>query len=68
MSDQDTRSHDSDANLPSSGIPLAGKERKAAREKTCRSCKRVGGPWPNGDRPKSSNPLQSGCPRCGWCY
>lgn len=34
----------------------------------CSACGQVGGPYPNGDRPKSANPLRSGCPRCGWCY
>jgi predicted nucleic acid-binding Zn-ribbon protein len=36
--------------------------------KKCRSCGQVGGPYPNGDRPKSNSPLISGCPRCGWCW
>lgn len=38
-----------------------------APAKKCPRCKQTGGPWPDGNRPKSTAPLQSGCPRCGWC-
>lgn len=40
---------------------------EAYEDDACRTCGETGGPWPKGDRPKSSNPLPSGCPRCGYC-
>lgn len=37
------------------------------QRRPCSLCKQVGGPYPRGDRPEGPA-LQSGCPRCGWCY
>lgn len=37
------------------------------KTKKCGACGQVGGPYPNGDRPRTHQ-LASGCPRCGWCF
>lgn len=36
--------------------------------KRCTKCGQTDGPYPNGDRPKSTSPLVSGCSRCGSCF